>query len=577
MKHKNGFKLNEEEVDEFLKKIKSSDIYKSRFVEFKITLTYMFVGILWIVYSDKLLNMMITNKDIVNKIQTIKGVIYVFLTALLIYLLMVKSFEKIRYLSKESISRYEELEAAYEELNAMQYALQDQYDEIQKSNEALKKSKERYKYRANHDYITGLYSIIKFKDMVNRHIKDIKYNEKFIIVYIDIDNFKKINDIMGHELGDLFLRNIANEFRKRAPKNAHICRMGGDEFIMLIPDISDFNEIDITMKAFLEKFKKNWSIQDRNFYVTLSVGISMYPEHGKNYDSLLKNADIAMYEVKNTTKNSFYIYNEKLNLNMLNLLEIEELLREGIKNKEFYLKYQPKINLKDAKIAGFEVLVRWDNNVRGFVSPAEFIPVAEKTGLIIQISDFIFEKAFETLHKWNTLYSFKQSLSINLSVVQFQDGKLLEKIDYFIEKYSLDPKYIEFEITETLVMENFEYINDILGEFRKRGIKISLDDFGKGYSSLNYLKELEIDIVKIDKAFIDGLLTNNKEKYIVKAVIDMAHSMGLSVVAEGIESLEQLEFLQLNACNKAQGYLFSKPLLENEARRLLEDGKVFRY
>lgn len=677
--------------------INRSDVQKSYFVEWKIVAIYAVFGILWIYFSDSLLAFLIKDVEIINRIQTYKGILYVLATSALLYFLMRRWIGEIRYWVKTYMENYEELQASYEELTAMQDELQDQYVQIKEnekkirdserkykmaiegandsiwnwkigvSNEyyfdrtkkmlgydetdipnrisefqklihkddrkkvskalnrhisgmdeyynveyrirsksgeylwlqsrgkaifdrrkkplemigshrnitAMKKAQDKINYMAYHDYLTGLSSITAFKDDFASAIQNCKEDEKIGFIYIDLDNFKRVNDTLGHVAGDRFLKDIALFLKEGMPENACISRMGGDEFLIFIEKVRYKYEISIFMEELIERFQRIWSIEGRNFKITISAGISMYPNDAKNYENLLKMADTAMYFVKEKTKNNYSFYDESMNEEILESLEMEDLIREGIKNREFYLVYQPKVDLHTGRIKGLEALIRWNNASKGFIRPDQFIPIAEKTNLIVPIGNFVLRTACEQSRKWEQMGYDDTSISVNLSVAEFKDLNIVKNIKKVINDTGLNPRNLELEITESIAFENFEHANEILKELRKMGVKVSLDDFGKGYSSLNYIKELQIDTLKIDKSFVDLIGdADTNEKYISKAVIEMAISMGISVVAEGVETIEQASFLKENNCPVAQGYLFSKPVEASEIEKMLKDGSV---
>ncbi len=382
---------------------------------------------------------------------------------------------------------------------------------------------------------------------------------KVAVFFLDLDNFKTINDTIGHTYGDQLLLKVGEQLMLRMRKSDTLARLGGDEFIMLQANVGSMDEVYRLAVRMLEIFKKPWVLDDREFYVTASIGISIYPNDGSNLQELMKNADTAMYRAKENGKNNFQIFTQELNLRIMERMEIENHLRKAIEKKELVIYYQPQIELATGNVKCVEALIRWYNPDIGWVMPDSFIHIAEETGLIGDIGEWVLLTACTQLKRWHQEGHEALRVSVNLSARQFQQPNLYQSVIDIIKKTGIKPEWLELEITESLAMQDLELTIDVLGRFRKAGIGISLDDFGKGYSSLNYLKVLPITNLKIDKTFIYGISNNAKQSKIVRALISLAHSMDLSVTAEGIENSAQLEYLVKECCDNAQGYLFSRP------------------
>lgn len=410
------------------------------------------------------------------------------------------------------------------------------------------------------DSLTGLPNRALLMDRFSIAEANARRRGKSIAVFfLDLDNFKTINDTMGHTYGDKLLLKVGEQLRLKLRKSDTIARLGGDEFIMLQTNISSMDEVYKLAARMLNVFKRPWKLDEREFYVTASIGISIYPNDGTDLKELMKNADAAMYRAKEKGRNNFQIFTPELNMKIMERMEIENHLRKAADRKEFVLYYQPQIELATGSVRCVEALIRWSDPHMGWIMPEAFIHIAEETGLIGNIGEWVMSTACAQLRKWHDEGHDDLRISVNLSAKQFQQQDIFEKIMDIVEKTGIKPEWLELEITESLAMQDLEHTTSILSRIRDAGFGISLDDFGKGYSSLNYLKALPITNLKIDKTFIHGITSSVNQAKIVKALISLAHSMDLTVTAEGVESSAQLGFLLKERCDTAQGYLFSKP------------------
>ncbi|WP_129595837.1 putative bifunctional diguanylate cyclase/phosphodiesterase [Anaerophilus nitritogenes] len=453
---------------------------------------------------------------------------------------------------------------AIQNLNKIKQKIEDREQE-------LFKKQEKIHYLADYDPLTGLYNRVFFEQKLAYVLEEAKTKkEKIGLLYFDLDNFKKVNDTIGHLFGDLLLKNVGGLMKKYLGEDAITARLGGDEFVALLPNV-EMNQVKNVAQSIIQSFQNPWILDDREFYITISMGITIYPKDGENASILLKNADTAMYEAKNNGKNSYSFYTYDMHQKMLEKLEMENDLRHAIEKEEFIVYYQPKIGIRSCKIEGTEALIRWKHPTKGMISPNTFIPLAEETRLIIPIGDFVLRTACNQIRKWQENGKPSMYVSVNISVIQIQQDDFVKKVVNIVKETGIDPSCLELEITENTIMQNFEYTNEILQELRSLGIHISLDDFGKGYSSLNYLKQLEIDVLKIDKSFIDDITQSNNQQAIVKSVIEMAQSMNMRVIAEGVEMWEQFHFLKKLGCDEVQGYLFSKPLSVINMEKMIKE------
>lgn len=412
------------------------------------------------------------------------------------------------------------------------------------------------------DRITGLPNKYFFKNVVSNLLKNVvNNNTRAAMITIDLDNFKYVNDSYGHDFGDLLLKEVSYKILSSIPDDILVSRYSGDNFLLFKPDITDMQEIIALCNVIIKSFEEPNIVAGKKIYLTASIGISLSPDHGIDYNTLLKNADAAMYEAKKNGKNECDFFDNSLSVELNRVYSLQKGLRTALQNNEFYVMFQPKISLDDSLVNGFEALARWESHEFGFVSPAEFIPIAESSKMIIPIGSFVLEEVFKKtkclLNEGND--NFK--IAVNLSEIQLREDVVLSDFRHLINKYRIHPKYIEVEITESMLMKSFDKNVKILEEIKKLGVSIALDDFGTGYSSLNYLTRLPIDVLKIDRSFVIDLMNNPKSKCIVENIINLSHQLGIEVVAEGVEDKCQVDYLKTILCDIVQGYYFSKPKL----------------
>ena len=452
----------------------------------------------------------------------------------------------------------------------------------------LKKSQERIENLAYYDSLTDLPSRLLFLDLLNREINSAKRTGKSIAVFFfDLDDFKKINDSFGHSAGDELLASVGKRLKKylrqsdiigrlglvknpgHKNNSDYLARIGGDEFTFIIPDISDKQFVTEIADRILNLCKEPFRILDREIFISTSIGIAFYPDDGKDVETLLKNADAAMYKAKKLGKNTFRYYSADINRKAKERINLETKLRYAIKNHEFQLHYQPQYNIDTGKLMGMEALIRWEDKEMGLVSPNNFIPLAEESGMIIEIGNWALPSACHQAKIWHDRGFGNLILGFNLSVRQFFDPHLVDNIKSAIEKTEFDPAFLELEITETAMMHDTDRAISITNELKEMGIKISLDDFGTGYSSLVHLKLFHVDTLKIDQVFIKNADLNGRDGAIISSIIDMCHKLHIKVIAEGVETLESLNFLKNKNCHLAQGFFFSPPLPVEQFEHLL--------
>lgn len=664
----------------------------------RITVLYGIAGALWILLSDELLSKLVPNIETFKKFATYKGWVYVLVTMILIYslvlrrlLLFEKAIEEILNNIQELNASNEELNASNEELMALEEELREQYYELEKNRNALSISEQRYElavegadcgiwdwdvenhvyyfsdkwknylgYEQNEinntfdafinlihfrerdhvlkklkDYISS--QIGSYEDVFRMECKDGSYKwmlskgkaiwdeegkvirvagshtdisqqklienklnslayfdsltelpnrasferkvndlinkksnsiSKFALAYMDIDNFKNINDTLGHAYGNLFLKDISNILKEKIKSSDFVARLGGDEFALIFENVEDRMDVTNRVQNLLKYLRRHWTIDKQEFFISFSLGISMYPEHGNNLDMLLRNADIAMYFVKKNLKDDYSFYFDEMQDNNLKQIKTINDLYHAIDNKEFVLYYQPIINLKDGKVIGVEALIRWIHPSKGMIPPMEFIPLAEETGLIYEICKWVFNTALMQKASWEQKGYNNIKMSINVSGKRITHEKFLEDVNKCVLEAGVRCDEIQLEVTETAVIQDLDASMKILKKIKDMGMKIALDDFGTGYSSLTYIQKLPIDVVKLDRDFIKGISNNGQEKLIIQSIIRLVHDLNLEIVAEGIETKEQEAFLKQNNCDYGQGYLFSKPITKEEVEEL---------
>ncbi len=424
----------------------------------------------------------------------------------------------------------------------------------------IKRSEEQLQYQAYYDALTGLPNRRLFYDRLEQAMAFAGRNKQMLaILFLDLDNFKNINDSLGHYLGDLFLQAVAQRLRECCRDADSVSRLGGDEFVIILSKINDELGPLGLARRILAVFAEPFALEGHLLFGTVSIGITVFPVDGDDVETLVKNADLAMYRAKMEGRNNYQLFTAAMNLKAKQRLTMENDLRRAVEQQEFQVYYQPKICLESGATVGAEALVRWQLPGGTIVSPAEFIPVAEESGLIIPIGEYVLRTACEQARAWQEA-GFGLSVAVNLSPRQFRQKNLVDTVAAILEETGLPPERLELEITEGVVMENRTAITGILKELRQIGIMLAIDDFGTGYSSLSYLRRLPINILKIDISFIREIPQNKNDMAITSAIIVMARSLNLQVVAEGVETEEQLCFLMEHDCDYLQGYLFSPPV-----------------
>lgn len=423
---------------------------------------------------------------------------------------------------------------------------------------------------AYYDHLTGLANRTLFTDKLKQAIEEAKTNERFVaIIFMDLDGFKMINDTMGHSGGDKLLKIVAKNLTQILRKTDIVARFGGDEFLLLINNIEDLKSITDVANKIMDTFKKPAIIGKHEFFVTGSAGIAVYPLDGKDSETLIKNADIAMYKAKADGKNKYVLCTENMKEEAKKNMLLSNHLFRVIEKDQLMVYYQPQINFKTGKIIGLEALLRWKHPEFGTVPPSIFIPLSEKNGSINKIGEWVLRTACRQNKKWQEMNLLHGRVGVNLSAIQFNDPLIVEKIENIIKETRLDPKYLDLEITESVAVKENANVIEVLTRLKKLGVSISIDDFGTEYSSLSRLKLLPIDRIKIDMQFIHGIEGNLKDQAITRVIINLAKSLELEVIAEGVETEGQMQYLNQKMCDEAQGYYYYTPMPAGELEKIL--------
>jgi diguanylate cyclase (GGDEF)-like protein len=434
-----------------------------------------------------------------------------------------------------------------------------------------KRADDQVHHIAFHDDLTSLPNRLMLNERLDRALsRHRRSGSQLAILFMDLDRFKVINDSLGHEVGDVLLRQVADRLRAQSREGDTVARMGGDEFIVLVENRDNLRDISACARRLVEKLSAPYLLGKKDCHVTLSIGISVFPCDGSDSQALLKAADVAMYRAKELGRNNYQYYLPSMNVHTLERLELESDLSHALERGEFLLHYQPKVDIATGLITGTEALLRWKHPLRGLVPPLDFISLAEETGLIVPIGEWVLATACAQNKLWQDMGLTKLGISVNLSARQFSDSTLLTKLTRIIHASGLDPSTLELEITESVVMSRGECAVEVLEQLKSIGVRIAIDDFGTGYSSLGYLKRFPIDIIKVDRSFIRDIPADSGDKKIARAIIAMAHALRLKVVAEGVENAEQLKFLRAQHCDAVQGYFLFRPLPVDEVTDVLK-------
>ena len=438
-----------------------------------------------------------------------------------------------------------------------------------------KKMAHKMTYLAEHDFLTDLPNRLLLNDRITQSLNFANRKEgKIALMFLDIDHFKKINDTLGHAIGDKLLIQFSKSLQACLRNTDTVSRQGGDEFVILLPEINDTYAAAEIAEKLIAITKNSFSIDFHEIYVSMSIGIAVYPEDGATADLLTKNADAAMYHAKSVGRNNYQFFTAEMTQRVADQLSLENNLQKAIVNNELVLFYQPKVSISTGEVIGVEALLRWQHPEWGMISPDRFIPIAEDSGLIRPIGNWVLREACRQNRAWQDMGLTAIPVSVNLSVLELRQPNFVQDVTRILLQSGMAPHHLEFEVTESIAIQEYADVINWLQTLKEMGVRLSIDDFGTGYSSLAYLKRLPIDTIKIDKGFIRDIGIDQNDAAIVTAIISMSHSLKLAVIAEGVETKEQLDFLKEHHCDEIQGYLFSRPLPADEFAQILTDKKV---
>ena len=432
----------------------------------------------------------------------------------------------------------------------------------------------RIEQQANYDTLTGLANRSLLNDRLQQMILAASnYGTRLAVVFVDLDRFKYINDSLGHHVGDELLRAMAERLKAGVRESDTVARLGGDEFVLLIGGQRDPDSVAVVLERMLCDIAQPWTISQGEFNVTCSMGVALYPDDGDNAQMLLKHADTAMYRAKEKGRNNFQFFTAELNELITQRLELENKLRRALERQQFELHYQPRVDMQTRRVVGVEALIRWETSENEVIPPSRFVPVAEEIGLIAPIGKWVLQTACAQNKAWQDADIEPFVISVNVSARQFRQENFVQTVADVLDDTGLEPRYLEIELTESAVMHDAEQFIAALGQLRELGVQIALDDFGTGYSSLSYLKRLPVDRLKVDRSFVQDIVTDADDATIVRTIIALGHNLGLRVVAEGVENEQQLEFLRENGCDELQGYYFAEPMCADSFARALRGVK----
>jgi diguanylate cyclase (GGDEF)-like protein/PAS domain S-box-containing protein len=437
-----------------------------------------------------------------------------------------------------------------------------------------KEAERRIQYMAHYDMLTGLPNRALLHDRLFQYLNHASRSGKRVaLLFLDLDRFKTINDSLGHTAGDLLLQSVAERLKSCLRAEDTVARLGGDEFVVVLPDIQEIEYAAVVAGKILERVAQPHAVGGVELSTTASIGISIYPHDGVDKETLVKNADVAMYKSKEAGRNNYLFFAEEMNASAVERLALENSLRRALERREFILHFQPQVHSGTGRIVGVEALLRWRHPELGLLMPEQFIPLAEESGLLVEIGEWVLREACEKNRAWQDAGLAAVPVAVNLSALQFRQANLPGIVASALEQSGLQPKYLELELTESSIIQNAEAATNTLRQLKAMGVRLSIDDFGTGYSNLAYLKRYPIDKIKVDQSFVRGMTTDPDDAAIVRAIISMAKSLKLKVIAEGVETREHADFLSANQCDEAQGFHFSNPLPEGEFRNILEAAK----
>jgi diguanylate cyclase (GGDEF)-like protein len=545
--------------------------FRSFLPAFWIAFIYLVVSLLWILLSDRVLFMMYQDTDTLVRISNYKGYAFVFASALLIWGLSFRAFRRMAGLNRDLTDAWKSEQRLGAELVRRNQDVEAAQELLVRKNEVLQRYHRDFRAMLYVDALTGLPNRRAMRRYLAHHVARIPVSP-FALMYLDLDNFKLLNDVHGHSQGDAYLRALASRMRDCLPRGWRLFRMGGDEFVCCHAGTVQETQLAETARRLREACAAPILLEGVSLHGAVSLGIARYPEHGKTVDDLLKHADIAMYGAKRGGGNDSLQYSTDMSRSVARRFALESALMQALEQEEFSVFYQPQVSLETGRITGFEALIRWRNAELGMVSPAEFIPVAEESRHILPIGLWVFQNACCFLKELRADGFLDLDLSVNVSMVQLLQQNFVASLVDMATRNGVPPERVQLEITESILMESREQVLPVLHALRTHGFHISLDDFGQGYSSLSYLMSMPIEVLKIDKTFVDNIGLPGPGEAVLGAILVLGSHLRLHTVAEGVETEAQRAFLREHHCDCMQGYLFSRPVPQAEAKALLRAG-----
>jgi len=517
----------------------------------KIILIYLIFGFAWIILTDILIETAFNSVETIRTLQSVKGIFYVAFTAVIFYFIIHRQMSNY-------VTTILDLKKAYVELDLGH-------------SKSIRLENKLYQI-AYYDELTGLPNKFMLEEKINAYIKDHPKDGLIGFIYFDIDEFRNINEVKGHFIGDTLIKEIANLLKEKIVPPNMLARMGGDEFVLALFSLEQLDTFMATVESYLAHIRRTFVLDEDHFFVTYSSGVALYPDHGKDYITLHRHADAAMSMAKSKGKDQIVIFDDEMVLLIKQQTELLNFLRVAITNNEFALYYQPILNMTTNQIVGVEALIRWQQPIKGFIPPLEFISLAEKNGFIKEITEWVFMEAAKEMQNWPVdMNPFR--ISINISAIMLMHDSFIPNLSKWISDYQIDCSKFVLEITETAVIHDIEKSIHVIKQLKRYGFGIALDDFGTGYSSLTYLQRLPIDTIKIDRSFISNIKENTEDFHVLRYMVELAHHLKLDVVAEGVETKEQIQMIKSYFVDYAQGYHFCKPMPQ---QRILEYIKMMK-
>jgi len=515
----------------------------------KIIALYVIIGFTWILVSDHLIKLITDNPQDLEKLQSGKGIFYVAITAIVFY-----------YIIHHQLDLY---------IQTIQ-TLKKAYIDLDEGHHKSQKLENKLFQIAYYDELTGLPNKFMLEEKINDYIQQYDHDGLIGFIYFDIDEFRNINEVKGHSVGDFLIKSVADLLKEKIIEPNILARMGGDEFVIAIFSVDSLDVFMQTIESYLNSIRKTFVLDEDHFFITYSAGVALYPDHGKDYLTLFRHADAAMSMAKAKGKDQIVIFDDEMVLLIKQQTEILTQLRSAIANNEFSLHYQPVLSMTTDEVVGVEALIRWNHPVKGFIPPLEFISLAEKNGFIKEITEWVFKEAARQYKNWPIhLTPFK--IAINISAVMLMHDSFIPNLSKWIQEDQIDCSKFTLEITETAVIHDIQKSIHVIKQLKRYGFEIALDDFGTGYSSLTYLQKLPIDTIKIDRSFISSIKESQEDFHVLRYMVELAHHLKLDVVAEGIETKEQIQMVKSYFVDYAQGYYFCKPMPQT---RVLEYFKM---